>query len=74
MAKKVGLCQECGRTMYTNDMDLCKRCNTEFGAVVAAQQEEEDIEEDMPAMEELGMEEPVEAEQPEVEESLEKKE
>ena len=57
MEKKIGICQECGRNVYTNDLDLCKRCNVEVGAEVAAQVEEEEVEEEMPSMEDLGIEE-----------------
>ena len=27
--KKIGTCLSCGREVYTNDMNLCKRCNKE---------------------------------------------
>jgi len=30
--KKVGLCDNCGRSMYTNEVNLCKRCNQEVGS------------------------------------------
>jgi hypothetical protein len=29
--KKVGTCQSCGREVYTNDIDLCKKCNQAVG-------------------------------------------
>jgi hypothetical protein len=25
--KKIGSCLSCGREVYTNDLNLCKRCN-----------------------------------------------
>ena len=56
--KKISSCQECGRTVYTNDIDLCKRCHQEVGVSYLQNQEiiEED-EDDMPNMEDLGIEE-----------------
>lgn len=51
--------------MYTNDLDLCKRCNTDVGAAISAQQEDIEEEDEMPAMEDLG----IESEASEVEES-----
>ena len=57
MAKKVSLCQECGRTVYTNDIDLCKRCYNEVGLDILDQQEEiEELPEEEPSMEDLGIE------------------
>lgn len=69
--KKVGLCQNCKRVIYTNDIDLCKRCNTVVGAEVLNQINEEigDIEEETPEIPEAVTEE---AKTPEQE--LEKKE
>jgi NMD protein affecting ribosome stability and mRNA decay len=29
--KKVGTCLNCGREVYTNDIDLCKKCYNEVG-------------------------------------------
>ena len=57
MAKKVGLCQNCGRTVYTNDIDLCKRCYNEVGLEILNKQEViEEIDEEEPSMEDLGIE------------------
>ncbi|MBD3249639.1 hypothetical protein GF336_06355 [Candidatus Woesearchaeota archaeon] len=44
--KKVGKCNECERTLYTNDFELCKRCFNEVG--VEAINSMEDIEEEDP--------------------------
>ena len=27
--KKIGVCEGCGRELYVNESDLCKRCNRE---------------------------------------------
>lgn len=66
--KKVGGCQSCGRNMYTNDLDLCKRCFNEVGLEFLKTVEVEEVEEG-PSLEELGIESSAEgepAEQPEV--------
>jgi predicted amidophosphoribosyltransferase len=31
MSKKVGVCINCNREVYTNDIHLCKRCFNEVG-------------------------------------------
>ena len=56
--KKVGLCQNCGRSVYTNDIDLCKRCYNEVGLKFLNIQEAEEgpEEEETPVnLEELGI-------------------
>jgi len=55
--KKIGACQNCERTVYTNDIELCKKCHSEVGfKFLATADIEEEIEEG-PSMEELGLEE-----------------
>ncbi len=44
--KKVSKCNECGRTLYTNDLDLCKRCFNKVG--VKAMNSMEEVEEEDP--------------------------
>ena len=69
MTKKVGLCQECGRTVYTNDIDLCKRCYNDVGLEILNKREVvEDVEEEEPSMEDLGIEEGTEETTEEVQE------
>lgn len=63
--KKTGLCINCGREVYTNDLDLCKRCYQEVGLEFLQQKSEEAVEEAPKTLEELGLvetEEPTEAE------------
>ena len=61
--KKVGSCQNCGRNVYTNDIDLCKRCHNEVGLEFLKTEDIiEEPEEEGPSMEELGLEEGGEAE------------
>ncbi len=40
--KKVGVCANCEREMYTNELDLCKKCNHEVGMEFLRQQESEE--------------------------------
>ncbi|MBR9691564.1 hypothetical protein GOV06_02160 [Candidatus Woesearchaeota archaeon] len=54
--KQVGLCQSCGRTVYTNDIDLCKRCHNEVGLEFLKEMDVEEAVEEGPSMEELGLE------------------
>ena len=56
--KKIGVCLNCGREVYTNDINLCKRCHQEVG-LDFIQEEVEEIEEE-PEIEDLGLEEPTE--------------
>ena len=45
--KKIGVCLNCEREVYTNDLDLCKKCNQDVGANFLNKQEiEEEIEEE----------------------------
>ena len=55
--KNVGICQNCGRKVYTNDIDLCKRCYQEVGIEFLNTEEviEEEPEEPV-ALEDLGLE------------------
>ena len=56
--KKVGVCQNCGRNIYTNDLDLCKRCNNLVGVEAAKEHEAEvgpEEEEKMPSLEGLDL-------------------
>ena len=54
--KKVGRCQNCGREVYTNDINLCKRCYQEFGLEFLKEEAESIIEEETPKnLEELGI-------------------
>ena len=55
--KKVGSCLNCGRNMYTNNLDLCKRCHQEVGLEFLSKIEEEPEEEEKgPSLEDLGIE------------------
>ena len=60
--KKVSPCQECGREVYTNDLNLCKRCHQEFGLEIIKAMAPEDLAEETeePDMAELGLEETTE--------------
>jgi len=56
--KNVGLCTNCGRNIYTNEINLCKRCYQDVGLEFLKQQEpEEEVEEETKSLEELGIEE-----------------
>ena len=44
--KKISVCLNCERELYTNDLDLCKKCNQEVGLEILQQQEPEEIEEE----------------------------
>ena len=76
--KKVGICQNCGRNVYTNDIDLCKRCYQIVGMDVLGEEEIEEEPEEGPSLEELGIEAPEEGsevvEETPQEETKEKKE
>ncbi|MBW2995673.1 hypothetical protein KY332_00060 [Candidatus Woesearchaeota archaeon] len=55
--KQVGLCQNCGREVYVNDIDLCKRCHQEVGIEILNKLDYVDEpEEEGPDMEALGLE------------------
>jgi len=74
--KKVGVCVNCGRTVYTNDLDLCKRCYNLVGVELEKKKEAEEgpeEEETGPSMEELGLA-PAEGEAKEEEAPEEKEE
>jgi len=69
--KKISSCLECGRKVYTNDIDLCKRCHNEVGATYLQEQEVfDEPEEEGPNLEglDLGVEEGAEAPKEEVSE------
>jgi len=55
--KNVGICLNCGRRVYTNDIGLCKRCYQEVGLEFLKTEEviEEEPEEPV-ALEDLGLE------------------
>ena len=53
--KKTGICENCGREVYTNKLNLCKRCHQKVGGEFLKQQEPEEIEE-APSLEDLGIE------------------
>jgi hypothetical protein len=76
--KKVGVCTNCGRNCYTNDLDLCKRCYNLVGVEAAKEHEKEvgpEEEEEGPSMEELGLApEKAEGEEKEEESKEEEKE
>jgi len=72
--KKVGLCQSCGRNVYTNDIDLCKRCYNEVGTEFLKTEDVVEEVEEGPSLEELGIEKAPEAEAPAEEVKEEKKE
>jgi len=80
--KEVGVCDHCGRNVYVNSLDLCKRCNLIVGVESRkqAEAEAEPEEEEQPmSMEELGItpeskEEGKEEEKKEEEKSEEKEE
>jgi hypothetical protein len=78
--KKISLCVNCGRNIYTNDLNLCKRCHQDVGVDFLRQQEPEEVVEEEPAsLEDLGIEATEEeteevAEEPEEELKEEKKE
>lgn len=56
--KEVGVCRNCGRKVYTNDLDLCKRCYNEVGVEFLKKEVIEEPEEEKPiALEDLGIEE-----------------
>ena len=47
--KKIGVCVNCEREVYTNDMELCKKCNQEVGLDFINKQEiEEEMDEEEP--------------------------
>ena len=49
--KKIGVCLNCERELYTNDLDLCKRCYQDVGLEFLKDTEpEEEIEEEGPHM------------------------
>ena len=50
------MCLNCGRSIYTNDIDLCKRCYQEVGLEFLGKEEEVEEVEEGPSMEELGLE------------------
>ena len=54
--KKVSRCQECGRKIYTNDIELCKRCHQEVGLQFLREEEVfEEPEEEGPSLEDLDL-------------------
>ncbi|MBD3354681.1 hypothetical protein GF361_01700 [Candidatus Woesearchaeota archaeon] len=57
--KQVGNCQNCGRSVYVNDIDLCKRCNQEVGLEILEKLDyvDEPKEDEGPSLEDLGLEE-----------------
>ncbi len=57
--KQVGSCRNCGRSVYVNDIDLCKRCNQEVGLEILEKLDyvDEPKEKEGPSMEDLGLEE-----------------
>ena len=54
--KKISVCLNCERELYTNDLDLCKRCHQDVGVKFTAEPEPAE-EEEAPSMEDLGIEE-----------------
>jgi hypothetical protein len=68
--KTVNICLNCGRNIYTNDLNLCKRCHQEVGAKYQEKQEPEEVEEEGPSLEELGLK-PEEGSEEEKEETKE---
>lgn len=54
--KKIGVCMECGREMYTNDINLCKRCFKEVGTEFIKEQEPEELLEQPEISESLNLE------------------
>ena len=55
--KKISRCQECGRKIYTNDIELCKRCHQEVGVEMLREQEVfEEPEEEGHSLEDLDIE------------------
>jgi len=74
--KKISQCQECGRNVYTNDLNLCKRCHQEVGLDIIKAMAPEDLVEEVeePDMAELGLEETSEEETPSEEPAEEPKE
>ena len=71
--KKISVCLNCERELYTNDLDLCKKCNQEVGLEILKQQEPKEIEEEEEPMENMVLESEGE-ESGEEEEAEEKKE
>ncbi len=56
--KQIGLCQNCGRSLYVNDIDLCKRCHQEVGVEILQKLDYvEPEEEEGPDMAALGLDE-----------------
>jgi len=57
--KQVGNCRNCGRNVYVNDIDLCKRCYQEVGLEILEKLDyvDEPEEEKGPSMDDLGLEE-----------------
>ena len=53
--KKVGACENCGRTMYTNDLELCKKCNNEVGVEFFKNADIEEEVEEAPSLEGLDL-------------------
>lgn len=74
--KKISVCVNCERELYTNNLDLCKRCHQEVGFEFLKKQEPEEVIEDEPvSIEDLGIEEEdIEDEGEETEEPAEVKE
>lgn len=67
--KKVSICINCEREVYTNDLDLCKKCYQDVGLQFLKKLEpEEELEEEAPSIEDLGIEAGEEGESEEVSE------
>ena len=62
MAKKVGICDNCDRNMYTNDFNLCKRCHQDVGYSYFQNQEAG------PSLSDLGLDDTISPEAPSAEE------
>lgn len=54
--KKVSRCVNCERKIYTNDLNLCKKCYRDVGLEFLKQQEPEEVEEGPASLAELGIE------------------
>lgn len=72
--KNVGVCQECGRNVYTNEIELCKRCHKRYGAKYSKEAGlfEEEEKESGPGVEDLDLGEDEGTEPEEEKESKEK--
>ena len=67
MAKKVGICDNCDRNMYTNNFNLCKRCHQDVGYSYFQNQEVEEVETG-PSLSDLGLDDTISPEAPSAEE------